>query len=225
MNAQKKETGDGLYVKRRSEILSNEEVKWVRQEGKHDQNSDSSNDEGSAYFGEALVVVENDEITELVMNSGDNRTCTMRETWKVKIELHDGSSSILEDVRYVSGLRRSLISLGTLKKEGYTMKMQKGRVSVIKELQGSQGNHEVKVIQDSNDDAALAQRMLEDKQLELKANTDCLVKEHRKVQLCIKVGADIMVTGVPGQEGNVAEKKKVKESMEANLRKLLKYNA
>ncbi|GKB67974.1 hypothetical protein Tco_0929386, partial [Tanacetum coccineum] len=84
-------------------------------------------------------------------------------------------------------------------------------------MEGAQGNHEVKVIQDSNDDAALARRMLEDKQLELKANTDCLVKEHRKVQLGIKVGVDIMVTGVPGQEVNVAEKKKVKESMEANL--------
>ncbi|GJV46864.1 zinc finger, CCHC-type containing protein [Tanacetum coccineum] len=37
-----------------------------------------------------------------------------------------------------------------------------------------------------------------------------------------------MVTGVPSQEGaegNVAEKKKVNESMEANLGKLLKYNA
>nr|GFC30098.1 zinc finger, CCHC-type [Tanacetum cinerariifolium] len=49
-----------------------------------------------------------------------------------------------------------------------------------------------------------------------------------KVHLGIKVGANIIVTGVPGQEGadgNVAEKKKVKESMEANLGKLLKYNA
>ncbi|GKB94514.1 hypothetical protein Tco_0980651, partial [Tanacetum coccineum] len=37
-----------------------------------------------------------------------------------------------------------------------------------------------------------------------------------------------MVTRVPGQESredNAAEKKKVKESMEANLGKLLKYNA
>nr|GFD25485.1 zinc finger, CCHC-type [Tanacetum cinerariifolium] len=31
--------------------------------------------------------------------------------------------------------------------------------------------------------------------------------------------------GVPGAEGNVAEKKKVNESMKANLEKLLKYNA
>ncbi|GJR65108.1 RNA-directed DNA polymerase, eukaryota [Tanacetum coccineum] len=70
--------------------------------------------------------------------------------------------------------------------------------------------------------------MLEDKQLEEKTNTDYLVKEQEKVQLGIKVGANITVTGVPGQEGaegNVAEKKKLKESMEANLGKLLKYNA
>ncbi|GKF77385.1 hypothetical protein Tco_0229855, partial [Tanacetum coccineum] len=45
---------------------------------------------------------------------------------------HDRSSFILEDVRYVPGLKRSLISLGTLKKEGYTVKMQMGRIKVIK---------------------------------------------------------------------------------------------
>ncbi|GKA40661.1 hypothetical protein Tco_0733254 [Tanacetum coccineum] len=33
--------------------------------GKHDQDSDSSDDEGNAYFGEALVVVGNDEMTEI----------------------------------------------------------------------------------------------------------------------------------------------------------------
>ncbi|PWA60486.1 UDP-glucuronosyl/UDP-glucosyltransferase [Artemisia annua] len=126
--------------------------------GKHDQDSDSSDDEGNAYFGEALMVVENDEMAKLVMDSGgsyhmnprrdflydfkdvdggsvqlgDNRTCTIRGTGKVKMQLHDGSSFILEDVRYVPGLRKSLISLGTLEKEGYTVKMQMGRVKVIK---------------------------------------------------------------------------------------------
>ncbi|GJW51776.1 hypothetical protein Tco_0093127 [Tanacetum coccineum] len=69
---------------------------------------------------------------------------------------------------------------------------------------------------------------LEDKQLEEKTNADCLIKEQEKVHLGIKVGANITVTGVPGQEGaegNVAEKKKVKEYVKANLGKLLKYNA
>nr|GEY58891.1 zinc finger, CCHC-type [Tanacetum cinerariifolium] len=62
--------------------------------GKRNQDSDSSNDEGNTYFGEALVVV---EITELL---GDKRTCTTKETGKVKIQLHDGSRFILKDVRF-----------------------------------------------------------------------------------------------------------------------------
>ncbi|GJU81266.1 beta-caryophyllene synthase [Tanacetum coccineum] len=97
--------------------------------GKRDQDSDSSDDEGNAYFGEALVVVGNDEMTKLL---GDNRTCTIKGKGKVKIQLRDGSSFILEDVSYVPGLRRSLISLGTLEKEGYTVKMQMGRIKVTK---------------------------------------------------------------------------------------------
>ncbi|GJU08680.1 hypothetical protein Tco_1125110 [Tanacetum coccineum] len=69
------------------------------------------------------------------------------------------------------------------------------------ELQGAQWDREAEVFQVSNDDAAVAQRRLEDKQLEEKTNTDCLVKEQKKVHLGIKVGANITVTGVPGQEG------------------------
>ncbi|GKA59202.1 hypothetical protein Tco_0758515 [Tanacetum coccineum] len=227
----------------------------------------------------------NDEMTELVMDSGgsyhmthkmdflydfkgfdggsvqlgDNRICTIKGTGKVKIQLHDGSSFIMEYVRYVPRLRRSLISLGTLEKEGYTVKMQMGRIKVIKGCrvmmtgnmsakvmtfgvqkhedskqvgfkklgvkQGAQGNREAEIFQASNDDAAVTQRRLEDKQLEEKTNTDYLIKEQENVHLSIKVGVNIMLTRVPGQEGvegNVAKKKKVKESMEANLKKLLK---
>ncbi|GJR49682.1 zinc finger, CCHC-type containing protein [Tanacetum coccineum] len=267
----KEETGDGLYVRGRSDhsskahsgrssrfksrggtgklkcFICHSEGHLKRdcpmkkssgfvKKGKRDQDFDSSNDEGNGYFGEALAVVENDETTELVIDSGgsyhmthrrdflynfkvvdcglvqlgDNRTCTIKGTGKMKIQLQDGSSFILEDVRYVPGLKRSLISLGTLEKEGYTENMQMGRIKV------------------SNDDAAVAQRRLEDKQLKEITNTDCLIKEQEEVHLGIKVRANIMVTGVPGQEGakgNVAEKKKVKESMETNLGKLLKYNA
>ncbi|GJS54924.1 zinc finger, CCHC-type containing protein [Tanacetum coccineum] len=215
--------------------------------GKRDQDSDSSDDEGNAYFREALVVVGNDEMTELVMDSGgsyhmtyrrdflydfkvvdygsvqlgDNRTCTIKGTGKVKIQLHDGSSFILEDVRYVLGLKRSLISLGALEKEGYTVKMQMGRIK------GAQGNREAEVFQVSNDDAAVAQRRLKDKQTWKKKRTNGLlgVKEQENVHLGIKVGANITVTGVPVQESNVAEKKKVGESKKANLGKLLNYTA
>ncbi|GJX19054.1 zinc finger, CCHC-type containing protein [Tanacetum coccineum] len=75
---------------------------------------------------------------------------------KGKIQLHDGSSFILEDVRYVLELRRSLILVGTFEKEGYTVKMQMGRVNV------------------SNDDDVVTQRWLEYKQIEEKTNTGCL---------------------------------------------------
>nr|GEW77814.1 zinc finger, CCHC-type [Tanacetum cinerariifolium] len=249
---------------------------------KHDQDYDSFGYEGNTYFGEAMVVVRNGEMTELVIDSGgsyhmthrrdflydfkvvdggliqlgDNMICTIKGAGKVKIQLHDGSSFILEDFRYVLGLKRSLISLGTLEKVGYTIKMHMGRIKVIKgcrvmmtgikkkncvytleakidkrvwfevELHGAQGDHEAEVFQVSKGDAAVAQRRLEDKQMEEKTNTDCLLKEQKNVHLGIKVGANIMVAEVPGQEGaegNVAEKKKVNESMEANLRKLLKY--
>ncbi|GKB46850.1 putative ribonuclease H-like domain-containing protein [Tanacetum coccineum] len=307
----KEETGDGLYVRGRSDHSEGylkrdcpmKKSSGFVKKGKRNQDSDSSDDEGNTYFREAPVVVDCG-----LVQLGDNRTCTIKGTGKVKIQLHDGSSFILKDVRYVPGLRRSLISLGTLEKEG--VKMQMGRIKVIKgcqvmmtrirkkncvytleakvmtfgvqkhggskqvgfkqlghkqvgfkqlghkqvgfkqlgpgvetgvhgvqdekrvwfevELQGAQGDREAEVFQVSNDDAAVAQRRLEDKQPEEKTNTDCLVKEQEKVHLGIKVGANITVTGVPGQEGaegNVAEKKKVKKSMKANLGKLLKYKA
>ncbi|GKA82952.1 hypothetical protein Tco_0789700 [Tanacetum coccineum] len=315
----KEETGDGLYVRGRSDHSGHlkrdcpiKKSSGFVKKGKRNQDSDSSDDEGNAYFREALVVVGNDKMTELVMDSGgsyhmthrrdflydfkvvdggsvqlgDNRTCTIKGTGKVKTQLHDGSSFILEDVRYVPGLRRSLISLGTLEKEGYTVKMQMGRIKVIngcwvmmtgirknncvytleakvmtfgvqkhggskqvglkqlgsKQVGFKQLGHKqvgfnqlgpgvetgVHGVQVSNDDTAVAQRRLEDKQPEEKTNMDCLVKKQEKVHLGIKVGANITVTGVPSQEGakgNIAKKKKVKESMEANLGKLLKYNA
>ncbi|GJU58808.1 zinc finger, CCHC-type containing protein [Tanacetum coccineum] len=269
----KEETGDKGKIRSFRDSPIKKSSGFVKK-SKRDQDSDSFDDEGNAYFGEALVVVRNDEITEFVMDLGgsydmthrrdflydfkvvdggsvhlgDNRTCTIKGTWKVKIKLHDGSSFILEDVRYVSGLRRSLILFGTLEKEGYTMKMQMGRIKVIKSCQvmmteirkknyvytleakvmnfgvqkhgdskqlafkqvgfkqlgvkqGAQGKRESEVFQVSNDDVVVAQRRLEEKKLEEKTNTDCLVKEQENVHLGIKVGANIMVTGVPGQEG------------------------
>ncbi|GJR95715.1 hypothetical protein Tco_0267889 [Tanacetum coccineum] len=214
----KEETGDGLYVRERSDhseghlkrdYLIKKSSGFVKK-GKRDQDSDSSDDEGNAYFGEALMVVVNDEMTKLVMDSGGSYHMTHRREFLYDFKVVDGGSVQLEDARYVPGLRRSLISLGTLEKEGYTVKMQIGRIKV------------------SNDDATVGQRRLEDKQPKEKTNMNCLVKEQEKVHLGIKVGANIMVIGVPGQEGaegNVAEKKKVKESMKANLGKLLKYNS
>nr|GEZ56673.1 zinc finger, CCHC-type [Tanacetum cinerariifolium] len=225
----KEETCDGLYVrfichsvghlKRDCPMKSNGSAR----KGKHDQDSDYSNDEGNTYFEEALVVVENEEMTELtphlaprrhhsapfrtmhtthmrdflyefmgfdggLIQFGDNRTCTINGLGKVKIRLHDGSSFMPEDVRYVLGLIRSFISLGTLEKEGYIVKMHMGKIKVIKccrvmmtgirnkkctytfnakvmtyvykIIEAAQENCEAEVFQISNDDVVVSQRRL-----------------------------------------------------------------
>ncbi|GKC24685.1 zinc finger, CCHC-type containing protein [Tanacetum coccineum] len=260
--------------------------------GKRDQDSNSSDDEGNAYFGEALVVVENDEMTELVMDSsgsyhmthmrdflydfwvvdggslhlGDNRTCTIKGTRKLMIQLHDGSIFIPEDVKYVPWLKRSLISLGTLKKEGYTMKMHMGKIKVIKGcwvmMTGIKKKNyvytlEEKVttfgIQNHGGSKQVGFKQLGSKQVGFKQFGPGVETRVHVVQIenCVwfkvelqggqgdrkgagkgtpwyKGGANIMVAKVLGQEGakgNVAKKKKVKKFMEANLGKLLKYNA
>ncbi|GJU22831.1 hypothetical protein Tco_1156173, partial [Tanacetum coccineum] len=51
---------------------------------------------------------------------------------------------------------------------------------LYKSMEGAQGDREAEVFQVSNDDTAVAQRWLEDKQPEEKTNTDCLVKEQEK---------------------------------------------
>ncbi|GJU27513.1 putative reverse transcriptase domain-containing protein [Tanacetum coccineum] len=50
---------------------------------------------------------------------------------QVRVQLKDGSSFVLHSVRYIPKLKRNLISLGTLEKEGYTIKLQSGKVKVI----------------------------------------------------------------------------------------------
>ncbi|GJW13404.1 hypothetical protein Tco_0017537 [Tanacetum coccineum] len=330
----KEETGDGLYVRGRSNnsgkahssrssrfklrgvtgklkcfIFHSEghlkrdclmkKSSGFTKKGKRDQDSDSSDNEGNTYFGEALVLVGNDEMTELVMDSGGSYHMTHKRDLLYDFKGFDGGSVQL-DVKYVPGLKRSLISLGTLKKEDNTIKMQMGRIKVIKgcrvmmteirkknyvytleakvmnfgvekhggskqvgfkqlgvkqvgfkqlgpgvetgvhgaqdenhvlfevELQGAQGDRKAEDFHVRNDDVVVAQRRLKDKKLEENTNTDCLVKEREKVHLGIKVVVNIMLTGVPSQEGaegNVAKKKKVNESKKANLGKLLKYNA
>ncbi|GJS56168.1 zinc finger, CCHC-type containing protein [Tanacetum coccineum] len=63
---------------------------------------------------------------------GDGRECRVRGTGKVRVQIRDGLIFVLDNVRYVSKLRRNLISLGNLEKEGFTVKMQSGKIKVIR---------------------------------------------------------------------------------------------
>nr|GEV85726.1 retrovirus-related Pol polyprotein from transposon TNT 1-94 [Tanacetum cinerariifolium] len=276
----KEETGDGLYVRGMSDYghlkkdyPMKKSSRFVKK-GKRNQDFYSSDDEGNTYFGEALVVVGVDEMTELVMDSGgsyhmtymrvflyefkvvdggsvwlgDKRTCIIKGIGKVKIQLHDESSFILEDVMYILGLRRSLISLGTLEKEGYIFKMQIGKIKVIKGyrvmMTGIRKNNCVYTLRakvmtfggrkhGGSKQVGFKQlgvhEVHDEKCVWFEVELQGAQRDHEeKIHLGIKVGANIMVTGVLSQKGvyeNVAKKKKVKESMKANLGKLLKYNA
>ncbi|GKF16291.1 hypothetical protein Tco_0061209, partial [Tanacetum coccineum] len=62
---------------------------------------------------------------------GDNRECKIRSIGNVRIQLRDMSSFVLHNVGYIPELKRNLISLRTLEKEGFTIKLQSGKVKVI----------------------------------------------------------------------------------------------
>ncbi|GJW55087.1 retrovirus-related pol polyprotein from transposon TNT 1-94 [Tanacetum coccineum] len=130
----KEETGDGLYVRGRSDYLGKahsgvssrfkskggtgklkcfichseghlnrycpikKSSRFVKK-GKRDQDSDSSGDEGNAYFGEALVVVGNANMTELVMDSGGSYHMTHRRDFLYDFMVVDGGSVQLGDNR------------------------------------------------------------------------------------------------------------------------------
>nr|GEX60515.1 zinc finger, CCHC-type [Tanacetum cinerariifolium] len=71
-------------------------------------------------------------IEDHVSGSEADGECRVRGTGKVQVHMKDGSSFLLDNVRYVSEFRRNLISLGTLENEGFTVKMQSGKIKVIK---------------------------------------------------------------------------------------------
>ncbi|GKD92716.1 retrovirus-related pol polyprotein from transposon TNT 1-94 [Tanacetum coccineum] len=62
---------------------------------------------------------------------GNIRECKIRGIGKVRIQLKDRSSFVLHNVRYIPELKRNLISLRTLEKEEFTIKLQSGKVKVI----------------------------------------------------------------------------------------------
>nr|GEW16672.1 zinc finger, CCHC-type [Tanacetum cinerariifolium] len=68
---------------------------------------------------EVMMVMSVEALLDWIMDSGGNGT------------LKDGSRFVLHNVRYIPELKRNLISLETLKKEGYTVKLQSGKIMLI----------------------------------------------------------------------------------------------
>ncbi|GKB72879.1 retrovirus-related pol polyprotein from transposon TNT 1-94 [Tanacetum coccineum] len=191
----KEETSDRLYIRGRSDYSEGhlkkdcpmKKLSGFVKKGKHDQNSDSSDDEGSDGGSVQL---------------GDNMTCTIKGIKKVKIQLNNGSSFILGDVRYVLGLRQNLISLGTLEKDGYTIKMHIGGVKlglnnmvmVLKHdsMENSRGSYHMKPRKDflydfSGSDGGSVQ---------LGDNMTCTIKGIRKVKIQLNNGSSFILGDV-----------------------------
>ena len=61
---------------------------------------------------------------------GNNNSCKIQGTSSITFELHDGMNKLLTNVRYVLGLKRNLISLGTLDELGYWYKTKSGSLHV-----------------------------------------------------------------------------------------------
>nr|GEU93735.1 retrovirus-related Pol polyprotein from transposon TNT 1-94 [Tanacetum cinerariifolium] len=106
----KKEIGDGLYVRGRSDYSSKahsegllkrdcpmKKSSGLVKKGKRDQDSNSSNDEANAYIGEALVVVVHDEMTELVMDSGGSYHMAHKRDFLCDFKVINGGSVQLGD--------------------------------------------------------------------------------------------------------------------------------
>ncbi|GJZ18871.1 retrotransposon protein, putative, ty1-copia subclass, partial [Tanacetum coccineum] len=156
----KGDDGEGLYVRGRSNHRDSRQSRGKSRSKsrgyvKKDEQPSSS---GSTYDdSEVMMVMSAQALLDWIMDSGcsyhmtprldilfdflecdggsvqlgDNRECKIRGIGKVRIQLKDGSSFVLHNVRYIPELKRNLISLGTLEKEGYTVKLQSGKVKVI----------------------------------------------------------------------------------------------
>ena len=70
---------------------------------------------------------------------GDNRPCNIKEICTVHIKMFDGMVRELKEVRYVSQLKRNLISIGAFEALGFevsigdgVLKMTRGSMVVLK---------------------------------------------------------------------------------------------
>ncbi|GJX40241.1 hypothetical protein Tco_0255231 [Tanacetum coccineum] len=147
MTKAKGDGGKGLYVRRRSgqrDIENEDQVSGSGADGYDNADVmiamsveellDWIMDSGSSYY----ITYRRDYLVDFKEYDGgnimlsDSREYCVRGTSKVQVQMRDGSSFVLDNVMYVSELRRNLISLGTLEKEGFTVKMQSGKIKVIK---------------------------------------------------------------------------------------------
>jgi len=63
---------------------------------------------------------------------GNNHSCKVKGIGDIPLKLHDNKIRMLTDVRYVPGLKRNLISLGTLDELGFSYRAENSSLHVYK---------------------------------------------------------------------------------------------
>ncbi|GKE66781.1 hypothetical protein Tco_1520942 [Tanacetum coccineum] len=129
--------------------------------------------------------------------------------------MRDGSIFVLDNVRYVPKLRRNLLSLGTLEKEGFTVKMQSGKIKVIKgSLMVLSGTRRSNCVYTLDGQAVTSKTLKGRKQLgeyqtgwKIKTGNVLDSCNQRSTQQCTKSGVakHLGVAGIQQQNGLVEE--------------------
>ncbi|GJU68078.1 retrovirus-related pol polyprotein from transposon TNT 1-94 [Tanacetum coccineum] len=125
----KGDDGEGLYVRGKTYRRDSRQSRGKsRSKSRGDvKKDDQPRSSGSIYDGsEVMMVMSAEALLDWIMDSGGSYHMTPR------VQLKDGSSFVLHNVKYIPELKRNLISLGTLEKEGYTVKLHSSKVKVIK---------------------------------------------------------------------------------------------
>ena len=66
------------------------------------------------------------------ISMGNNHSCKIKDIGDIYLKLHNNKIRMLTDVRYVPGLKRNLISLGTLDELGFSYKAENSSLHVFK---------------------------------------------------------------------------------------------
>ncbi|GKB36538.1 hypothetical protein Tco_0881480 [Tanacetum coccineum] len=125
MKETKGDGGEGLYVRGSSgqrDMEQGTDSAWSKSEGRSSRLRSDGYDSA-----DVMMAMSVEELLDWIMDSGASYHITYMRG-KVQLQMRDGSSYVLDNVRYVPELRRNLISLGTLEKEGFTVTMQSGKI-------------------------------------------------------------------------------------------------
>ena len=63
---------------------------------------------------------------------GNNHSCSVQGIDDISLKLHDNKTRTLTDIKYVPGLKRNLISLGTLDDLGFSYRVENSSMHIFK---------------------------------------------------------------------------------------------